>query len=400
MSDGAASGAGSAGADLRAEVVDDLATLVAFPTVSDRPVTAIAAFLAERFEALGFHIERFDDPVHPGKTNVVCTAGPADTDGIVLSGHMDVVPTAGQPWTGDPFALRRQDDGKLIARGSADMKGFLAASLQGLAALDLRRLRRQVVLVWTHDEEVGCHGSAHLARTLASLDRRLPSACWIGEPTGFEILRKHAGHVGVEVRFHGQAAHSAYPELGANTVVAAGRAIAALDDLSRQWRLRAGPEPDVGSSTSSGVPLNVANVHGGSAINIVPDRCTVQLGFRPLPGMGHEALVQELQACLDAVRLPDGTRLESEVLRVTPSLLTRAGTDLERLLVPHATHPAPGTAGYATDGGNLTQVGCEPLIFGPGSIKVAHQADEFVDVSALQSAVAQITSVVRGRCMG
>lgn len=382
------------------DLIDDLSTLVAFPTVSSRPVTAIAAFLAERFEAMGFRIERFDDPTLSGKTNVVCTLGPADTDGIVLSGHMDVVPTEGQPWTGDPFVVRRTDEGHLLGRGTADMKGFLAACLSGLARLDLNKLKRQVVLIWTHDEEVGCHGSAHLSRTLQQLDRRLPSACWIGEPTGFQILRKHAGHVGVEIRLFGQAAHSAYPELGANALVATGRIIGALDELGSAWARRVLPADEhAPGPTSCGVPLNVANVQGGTALNIVPDRCTLQLGFRPQPGMGHEALMVELEACIGDVKLPDGTRMESELLRVTPSLLTRSGTDLQRLLSTHASTPETGAAGYATDGGNLVGVGCEPLIFGPGSIKVAHQADEFVAIDALHLAADQVEAVVRARCM-
>ena len=406
-------GVGRAGDDA---LVDDLRTLIAFPTVSSRPVTAIAAFLAERFEALGFTIERFDDPTAPGKTNVVCTIGPADSDGLVLSGHMDVVPTEGQPWTGDPFAMRQTDDGQLIGRGTADMKGFLAACLTGLARLDLRRLKRQVILVWTHDEEVGCHGSAHLARTLNALDRRLPAACWIGEPTDFQILRKHAGHVGVEVRLSGRAAHSAYPELGANAVVAAGRIVAALDALGQRWANSQGGaahgeggaahgedcaedhHAESSSFAAKGVPLNVGNIHGGTAINIVPDRCVLQLGFRPQPGMGHGLLLAELETCLDAVQLPAGTGLDVTLLRVTPSLLTRAGTDLQALLTPHASSPDAGTAGYATDGGNLVAVGCEPLIFGPGSIKVAHQADEHVSVAALVEAARQVAAVVTARC--
>ncbi|HAN32472.1 MAG TPA: acetylornithine deacetylase [Myxococcales bacterium] len=383
----------------RAHLIEDLQTLIGFPTVSTSPVTAIAAFMSERFEALGFNIEHFDDPHHPGKTNVICSAGPIDaTGGLVLSGHMDVVPTEGQPWTGDPFKLRTTDTGRLIGRGTADMKGFLAACLSGLESLQVDRLRAPLVLVWTHDEEVGCHGSAHLAKTFEHLNRRLPSACWIGEPTGFEVLRKHAGHVGVEVRLQGQAAHSAYTELGANAVVASARVVGALDDLSRQWALRQGPEAEIGTDRPRGIPLNVANIHGGNAINIVPDRCVLQLGFRPLPRMGHSALVEELQATLDDVRLPDGTRLESEVLRVTPSLLTREGTHLQTLLLEHAASQQLGTAGYATDGGNLQSIGCEPLIFGPGSIQVAHQADEHVTVEALEQAVDQVRSVVNACC--
>ena len=98
-------------------VISDLSTLVAFETVSNRPVTELAAFLSRRLEDLGFRVERFDSPTMAEKCNIVATIGPADTDGLVLSGHMDVVPTVGQPWSSDPFKLSERD-GKLYARGS------------------------------------------------------------------------------------------------------------------------------------------------------------------------------------------------------------------------------------------------------------------------------------------
>ena len=112
-------------------VVDDLRSLIRFPTVSNRPVSALAEFLADRLESLGFTIERFRDPIQENKYNVVASIGPTGTDGLVLSGHMDVVPTEDQPWSSDPFKLSSRD-GRLYGRGTADMKGFLAATLQAL----------------------------------------------------------------------------------------------------------------------------------------------------------------------------------------------------------------------------------------------------------------------------
>lgn len=364
-------------------VVDDLATLVAFPTVSDRDLIALSAWLAERFTALGFRVERFPDPGQPGKESLVMTAGPERDDGggLVLSGHMDVVPTEGQPWTSDPFVLTAVGD-KLVGRGSADMKGFFAVVLQACARVDVRRLRAPLVLVWTHDEEVGCLGSAQLARHLAG--RPLPRACWIGEPTGFRVLRMHPGHVAVEVEVAGRAAHSSRPKLGLNAIAGAARVIGAIDALAEAL---------------DDVPFNVARIQGGSAVNIVPDRCVLQLGFRPPPGVGADEIHDRIVGALDALAWP--APVSSRILRVTPSLLTPEGTDLAALLAPDAAPDLDyqGSAPFATDGGNLSDLGLSPLVFGPGDIEVAHRADEFVSRIALERAVDVAERVIRAACV-
>ena len=145
-------------------MIDLLARLVSFPTISNRPLTELAALLAQRAEDAGMRVERFE--TEAGKCNVIASAGPRGTDGLVLSGHMDVVPVEGQDWSTDPFKLT-ESGGRLYGRGACDMKGFLAAVTDALPAIPLARLRRELVLIWTHDEEVGCLGSAALAGQLA-----------------------------------------------------------------------------------------------------------------------------------------------------------------------------------------------------------------------------------------
>jgi acetylornithine deacetylase len=365
-----------------------LARLVAYPTVSDTPVTGIAAYLAERAEALGMRVERLDSPME-GKCNLVCSAGPAGTDGLVLSGHMDVVPVNGQPWTGDPFRLRRIGD-RLVGRGACDMKAFLAATMEGLARLDLQRLERELVLVFTHDEEVGCLGSRQLVEQLAG--RPLPSLALIGEPTRFSMLRMHPGHAAVRITCHGVAAHSSRPDLGRNAIAGAAKVLARLEALADVWAR------DVRFAELLACPfvvMNVATIHGGSAVNIVPDRCVIEVGFRPLPGMEVDALYEELR---DAVTQVDARHVETELLRVTPSMLTPAGTRLEALLRPHARTPELGAASFATDGGNLQHLGVQTLVFGPGSIEVAHKADEYVPVDELHRAVDVVADVAWKAC--
>lgn len=376
-------------------VVDELGRLVAFPTVSNRPVTALAAHMAERAEALGFRVERFDSPTEAGKTNVVASIGPSGTDGLVLSGHMDVVPTEGQPWSTDPFRVTERD-GRLYGRGTADMKGFLAATMQALARIPASSYTRELVLVWTHDEEIGCVGSSHLADSLRAEGRRLPRSCLIGEPTDFQILRMHPGHVGVGIDVRGAAAHSSRPDLGVNAIAGAARIVDALQSLARELESETALEEHLDRPW---VAFNVGTIHGGSAINIVPDHCRIELGYRPLPGMRAEEVYERVARRVAALDLGDA-EAATRLIRVTPSLLTEDGTALSHLLSPHAAPCAHPAASFATDGGNLARAGSAPLIFGPGSITVAHQADEWIGIADLVRAVDVIEDVVRRACCG
>ncbi|MBX2796030.1 MAG: acetylornithine deacetylase [Myxococcales bacterium] len=368
---------------------ESLERLVAFPTVSNRPITALAAHMAQLAQDVGMRVDRFDDPDDDGKCTVIATAGPDDdTEGLTITGHMDVVPTEGQPWSSDPFRLTERD-GRLYGRGTADMKGFLAATMAALARMDLGALDRRLALVWTHDEEVGCLGSAKMVDAWQEEGRHLPKACLVGEPTGFQILRMHPGHVAIELAFSGTAAHSSRPDLGRNAIEAAATAVAAIRDLAAELATERADLPEM---ERPWVAVNVAEIGGGSAINIVPDRCVVRLGYRPLPGMDPLLPYRRIQERL--AELPH----EGHVLRVTPAMLTERGTGLEQLLLGHAHTPQLGSAGFATDGGNLSRLGLQPLVFGPGSIDVAHKADEYVPLDALHRAVDVVEHVVRHRC--
>lgn len=376
------------------DLVDELTRLVAYPTVSNRPITELAAHLARRAEQLGFTVERFVDPHEDGKCTVIATAGPRDADGgLTLTGHMDVVPTEGQPWTSDPFQVTERE-GCLYGRGTADMKGFIVSAMAALERIDMRTLDAPLALVWTHDEEVGCLGSAKMVEAWLAEGRGLPEACLVGEPTGFQILRMHPGHVAVEVVVHGEAAHSSRPDLGRNAVSDAARVVGAANALAEA--LRAAASTELPEMERPWVAVNVARIEGGSAINIVPDRCIVQIGYRPLPGMHPLEPWELLQQRIHD--LSPKLSWEGRVLRITPSLLTARDTPLQQLLMPHACTSELGSAGFATDGGNLTRLGTAPLIFGPGSIDVAHKADEYVPIDHLVKAVDVVEAVVRARC--
>ncbi|MAY81651.1 MAG: acetylornithine deacetylase [Deltaproteobacteria bacterium] len=377
-------------------VVDLLGELVGYPTVSNRPVDAIAAALAQRAEDTGARITKYE--TEPGKANVVARFGPPGTDGLVLSGHMDVVPTEGQNWSSDPFKMVERDNA-LYGRGTADMKGFLAAVSVAIAQIPTKQLKRELVLIWTHDEEVGCHGSRVLAERWADDISPLPSLAWIGEPTDMKICRMHPGHTTIEVLCTGRPAHSSRPSLGLNAIHLAQRVLAVLEGVAADWKKTTRFAEHLPSPFTV---MNVGTIQGGSAINIVPDSCSIHIGIRPLPGEDAQQRVDSIRSALEPVKAHArhlGGDIDIRHIQTAPALLTQPDTELEQLLRPHACQPQPTGAPFATDGGNLTSLGISSLIFGPGSIDVAHRPDEYIAIKDLHQCVETVRSVVHARCI-
>lgn len=378
------------------ESVALLRALVAEPTVSNRPVLSLAALLAERAEARGLRATVYE--TSPGKVNVVARGGPEGVGGLTLCGHMDVVPPDGQDWSRDPFTLF--DDGeRLYGRGSCDMKGFLAAVDEALGGIDVRALRQELALVWTHDEEVGCLGAAALVSALQAEGRSLPRATLIGEPTGFRVCRLHPGHVTFTLEARGRAAHSSRPALGYSAVGLGARAVLALEALAADLRQETAFVDDL--PTPHPV-LNVGRIQGGTAVNIVPDACSIAFGIRPLPGQSVDALEARVHAALGP--LADEARAAGGSLTLTrghhtPALLTHADCAHAALLAPWASSPRATGAPFATDGGQLARLGVEVLVCGPGSIDDAHRPDESIAHADLARGVEMVQDLVRRRCL-
>jgi acetylornithine deacetylase len=377
------------------EVIKTLSHLVSMPTVSCRPVTAIAAYLAERAEDAGFEVARFE--TSPGKTNVVALAGPEEEGGLVLSGHMDVVPVDGQDWSADPFILR-EEGGRLYGRGACDMKGFIAAVVEATSADLVRSLRKPLALIWTHDEEVGCKGSAALKEQVQRLDRPLPSLAWIGEPTDLKVCNLHPGHAAVEILCVGIPAHSSRPQLGLSAIQIAADAIQCLKQLQQELEGERAFEAQLAAPWTI---LNVAQIRGGTAINIIPEHCQIEVGLRPLPGTNAQAIFHRIHQALAPVMASardQGGDLQLQLGHSTPPLHTDPDCALMPTLLEYAQSPTPIAVPFATDGGNLTRIGMESLVFGPGSIDQAHRADEFIPTAHLIGCVNLVSEVVRRRC--
>ena len=195
--------------------VEYLAKLVAFRSVSRDSNLDLIDFVRREAETAGATC-RLIASEDGHKANLFATIGPADRQGIMLSGHSDVVPTEGQAWSSDPFTLRKAE-GRLFARGSADMKGFLACCLTMLRNVRERRLAQPLHLAVSYDEEVGCLGVRRLIDMMEGLPVR-PRFCIVGEPTSLQVVTAHKGKVGMRVACRGLEAHSSIAPTTVNAV--------------------------------------------------------------------------------------------------------------------------------------------------------------------------------------
>ncbi len=353
-----------------------LRRLVAFDSTSCNSNLPIADFLADYLERPGIRLERNPSP-DGDKTNLVAVAGPevgAGREGLTLSGHLDVVPAEEPEWRSDPFELQITDE-RLIGRGACDMKGFVALAANRLAqAAGRGRLRRPLTLVLTYDEEVGTLGARHFVRTWPQ-ERPLPRRTIVGEPTSLEAVRMHKGFSELAIEVRGESAHSGYPHLGRSAIEPAARAILALADLRRALEGEPCPHAEHFPEVPY-VALNVGVVRGGVAVNVVPDRCEIRLSFRVLPGMDSGPIAERVrQAAAEALAGEDFSCREAHA---SPPVLLAEDHDLYQGLCALFGQERTVSASYATDAGWLQHGGYDCLLWGPGTIEVAHRPNEFM----------------------
>lgn len=375
-----------------------LCRLLAFDTQSFRSNLELTGFVQEHLAGLGV-ASRLVPDASGEKANLWAAVGPADRPGLVLSGHTDVVPVAGQAWNSDPFAPVVRD-GKVFGRGAADMKGFLACALALVPDLLAMDLRRPVILAFSYDEEVGCKGVPQLITDLlAHLPR--PEACLVGEPTLLRLVDGHKGKAGYRCTVTGREAHSAYPALGANAVVAAARLVAEVAAMGERF---AAEGPFFPGFAPPHHTAGVGRIEGGGQLNIIPRSCTFEFEFRTLPGEDPLRFVRAVEAHAAERVLPAlrATAPEAEIafeeIMAYPGLAPAEGTAFLALCRELAGGGEPVRVSFGTEAGCFAAAGIPSLVCGPGDIGVAHKPDEFVELDQLEGCDAFLRRLVRAFC--
>ncbi len=355
-----------------------LERLVGFNTVSRDSNEQMIRFIADEMTALGGRV-RVMPGVFDGKYNLLASFGPEEDGGLVLSGHSDVVPVAGQDWRSDPFALTERD-GKLFGRGASDMKGFIACAMAAAARVKADELARPLHIAISHDEETGCIG---VRRMLASLAAEGFSARFgvIGEPTQMRAAIGHKGKIAGCICCKGEAAHSANPELGCNAIYLAADMVQELRAL-QDW-LRAHGASDAAYAVPYST-VHVGLMNGGTALNIVPDRCDVAFELRLLPGDAPDALLERLRAA--AARLTEVQRARGRAAAIEivernryPGLETPGNSEIVAAVTAAGAQAPVMKVGFGSEAGLFEQMVALPsVVCGPGSIDRAHKPDEFI----------------------
>lgn len=365
------------------KTIEILAALVGFDTTSRNSNLALIGWIEHYLDGLGVAYQRIPDGTG-SKANLWATIGSPEVPGFILSGHTDVVPVDGQAWSSDPFRLA-QRDGRLFGRGTADMKGFDACCLAAVPAMLARPLARPIHLAFSYDEEVGCVGVRDLIAFLARAPAK-PAACFVGEPTGMNVVIGHKAKRSFRVEVRGRTCHSSLAPHGVNAVEYAARLIARIRDINDRLAQRGARDPlyDVPHTTA-----HTGVVHGGTALNIVPDACTFEFEFRSIAA-------DDLDALTDEVTVYAREKLEPEMRAVAPEagitlqlrsgfpgLETPPGVDVVRLAMTLTDRRDPEKVAYGTEAGLFAAAGIPSVVIGPGSIDQAHKADEFIAVSEL-----------------
>lgn len=356
-----------------------LKALIQFPSVVGQPNAAVAGWIARYLADLGIEAQLLPGP-EGDRVNLFATIGPRDVPGLVLSGHMDVVPAQEPQWSADPFQLRAEGD-KLFGRGTSDMKGFLAAALAIVPALVALKPARPIHLAFSYDEEAGCRGVPHLIARLPSLCAP-PAAAVIGEPSGLRPILAHKGKAAARAEIHGRSGHSSRPDLGLNAIHAMGRVIAAAEEAAE--RLRGGPLDPVFEPPYS--TIQIGTIRGGDALNIIPERCIVEIEARAIAGASPTAVLEPVREALEGLKA-EGFGASWQPIAGYPALSLRADAPIARLMT-QVTGEAPLAAvSYGTEAGLYQSAGIDAIICGPGDIARAHKPDEYITRGELTACV-------------
>ncbi|QCP49120.1 acetylornithine deacetylase [Trinickia violacea] len=360
-----------------------LGSLIGFATVSRDSNLEMIAFIQDYLDALGVQSELFYNPERT-KANLFATIGPRDRGGIVLSGHSDVVPVDGQPWTVEPFRLTEKD-GRLYGRGTADMKGFIASVLAAVPAFLERPLKLPVHLAFSYDEEVGCLGVRSMLAELGARPHK-PRLCMIGEPTSLKPVLGHKGKLAMRCHVKGAACHSAYSPHGVNAIQYAARLIGRLEEIGAEL---AQPEHHDRRFDPPFSTVQTGVIRGGRALNIVPAECEFDFEVRALPDFDAKEVSDKLRTYAEAELLPKmrsvqrDTDIRLQPLSAYPGLATSPDSEAARLLALLSGSNEFGTVAFGTEGGLFGQAGIPTVVCGPGSMDQGHKPDEFIAIEQL-----------------
>jgi acetylornithine deacetylase len=360
-----------------------LRQLVGFDTTSVKSNLDLIHWIRDYLAGYGIKSELIYDALK-NKANLHAMIGPHDKPGVVLSGHTDVVPVEGQDWESDPFKLR-EHDGLLYARGTCDMKGFIAVALAKIPVMVNKALAAPIHFTLSYDEELGCLGAHDIVKHLDGLPVK-PKLCIVGEPTNMKAITGHKGICDFHCTVHGKESHSSLAPYAVNAVENAAELVAYIKSVARRM---ANEGPYNRQFDPPFTTVHTGIMKGGTAVNIVPNFCEFSFEIRNIPEVDPEALVEEIRQYAFKTLEPRMKDIDPKTgfafkpsARVSAFDIANDDPAVEFVLSLSGANTTEKVS-FATEAGLFQKGGIPTVVCGPGSILQAHKPNEFVAIDQL-----------------
>jgi succinyl-diaminopimelate desuccinylase len=363
---------------------DLLKQLVRAESTAAKGEWAAAEVIARHFREHGIEgrVDRWDDR----RGNVIAHVKTGcRRPALLFVCHLDVVGAGAEPWEHPPFGAV-EENGRIYGRGTVDMKGAIASAVTAICEIvdSKTTLEGDIVFAATAGEETDSAGVLRFMQDRAWLPEL--AGVIIPEPTDLAVVTAHRGLFWLKITTKGKAVHSSMAERGVNAISSMKRL---LDELER-YRIEFEPHPQLGKSS-----LSINTISGGEAMNVVPDRCTLGVDVRTLPGQDHETIRYDFERML--AKLTAGVpQFEAQlaVERSAGAMETNPNCEFVKTFCSAVDVDLTNAIGFTTDAPHLAPLGAPIAIYGPGNPKLCHETDEYIEIADLQAGIDSFKKVI------
>ncbi|MFC3810916.1 acetylornithine deacetylase [Lacihabitans lacunae] len=371
-----------------------LTDLVAFDVLGGQSNLSILAYIKNFLSERGIDFQLVPNP-EGTKASLHCRIGPAVDGGVILSGHTDVVPVKGQDWQTAPFELIEKED-KLFARGSCDMKGFLACCLASVELFQKTDLKKPIYFAFSYDEEIGCLAAPELARAIKSHYTENIKYALIGEPTMMVPMVGQKGICVLKTTVKGSAGHSSRIKQEVSAIHVAAKLVVWLENKMDELVAKGETDDRFKPNHTS---IHIGKFNGGIAPNVIADTCTFYWDVRTIPKSSLTEIMADFEAYCETLKSTlkerfAGAEIITEIDHpAVPPLDTPEHLSVVALIKKISENNTLDTVSYAAEAGQFAEVGFEAVICGPGDIAQAHRANEFVAISQLEKCLKMLENL-------
>ena len=378
--------------ELLPETLQILKDLISFRTISGESNLEFVDYCEKKLALLGAKaIKTYNK--EQIQANLFSTIGNDNGNGIILSGHSDVVPATSSDWTSDPF-IARDKDKKIFGRGTSDMKGFIACTLAVAPLFASKKLSAPIHFSYTFDEETGCLGAPLVLDDLKKRNIKA-SACIIGEPTNMKIITANKGYNEYITHFTGLSGHASNPEAGVSAIEFAIEYSNKLLEIRDDLKKRNNKKIFLPEYTT----LQIGKISGGVGANVIADQCSLEWEVRPINREDSDFVNKSIEEFTNKILLPKIKKnnpkadIKKTVVGEVIGFDKEENSPATNLLCSLTGDNSKDTMPFGTEAGLFQNAGISTVICGPGSIEQAHTVDEYITYDQLKSCLKMLISL-------